>query len=391
MRVDEQLPLLPASEGRPVGGPPQEVAMTSSCGSDSFSSSSASTFAGRIFYPVLILLLTTAALAQRDDELPDAPVSQLLAQTSEPPRRSPSETAPTEPASATVPAGTRLQLVLTHPVDSNSTPPGDQVFAQTTAPVVVGDQVLIPGGTYVQGKVEKLKRSGTTAEMAMQSVSLVFPNGYIANAGGPVNIQSEPWTAWSNPQGGAKTAIILAPILGAGLGTGIGAATDHAHTVMLGGGSMPSSPCCGLPGPMQPVPGLTVTENSHKGLMIGSIVGVLAGGITSLALVARNHQFYLQEGAPMTMNLPQALRLSEAEIRDANQKAAAQPPPVPVTPAGPPLVPTTTGNGTCFTPGTPGTPDVVLPGTAGGGGSPGTPPTVISGTPATPPTPYPCP
>ena len=361
----------------------------SSCGSLPFSF--LSTVKVLLFNPLLILLLTTAGLAQRHDPLPEAPVSQLLAQTAEPPRESPPQTARTEPAGATVPAGTRLQLVLTHPVDSNSTPSGDQIFAQTTAPVIVGDQVLIPGGTYLQGKVEKLRRRGTEADMAMQSVSLVFPNGYIANAGGPVNIESEQWTAWSNPPGRTKAAIILAPILGIGLGTAIGAATDHAHTVTLGGGSMPSSPCCGLPGPIVPVPGIPVTENSHKGLAIGGMIGGVVGGVTSLVLLARNHQFYIQEGSPMTMNLPQALQLTEAQIRDANQKAAVEPAPVPVTRSRPPVVPTTTNNGTCYTPGTPGTPDVVIPGTPAVGGSPGTPATVIPGTPPTPPTPYPCP
>ena len=361
----------------------------SSCGSHPFSPPS--TVKVLLLEPLLILLLTTTGLGQRYDPLPAAPVSQLLALAAEPPQESPSQTAQSEPASATVPVGTRLQLVLTHPVDSNATPTGDQVFAQTTAPVIVGDQVLIPGGTYVAGKVEKLRRRGTEADMAMQSVSLVFPNGYIANAGGPVNIRSEQWTAWSNPQGRTKAAIILAPILGIGLGTAIGAATDHAHTFTLGGGSMPSSPCCGLPGPIEPVPGIPVTENSHKGLAIGGMIGGIVGGVTSFAVLARNHQFYLQEGSPMTMSLPQALQLSESQIRDANQKAAAEPAPVPVTRSRPPVVSTTTGNGTCYTPGTPGTPDVVIPGTPAVGGSPGTPGTVIPGTPATPPTPYPCP
>lgn len=362
---------------------------TGGCGSHPFSS--ASTLNILFFGPLLILLLTTAGRAQRRDQLPDAPVSQLLAQTAEPAQASPSQTAPAAPPSATVPAGTRLQLVLTHPVDSNSTPRGDQVFAETTAPVIVGDRVVIPGGTYVQGKVEKLRRRGTEAEMAMQSVSLVFPNGYIANAGGPVNIQSEQWTAWSNPQGHAKAAIILAPILGLGLGAGIGAATDHSHTVTLGGGSMPTSPCCGLPGPTEPVPGLTVTENTHKGLVIGSMIGGIVGGVTSLTLLERNHQFYIEEGSPMTMHLPEALELSEAQIQAANQKAAEHPAPVPVTRSRPPVVPASTGNGICYTPGTPGTPEVVIPGTPGIGGSPGTPPTVIPGTPPTPPTPYSCP
>jgi len=110
-----------------------------------------------------------------------------------------------------------------------------------------------------------------------------------------------------------------------------------------------------------------------------------------LALVARNHQFYIQEGSPMTMNLPHALTVTEAQIRDATQKAAEQPPPAPVGGARPPVVPTITDNGTCYTPGAPGTPDVVIPGTAGVNGSPGTPPIVIPGTPSTPPTPHPCP
>jgi hypothetical protein len=121
------------------------------------------------------------------------------------------------------------------------------------------------------------------------------------------------------------------------------------------------------------------------------MIGGIAGGVTSLALLARNHQFYIQEGSPMTMNLPQALQLTAAQIRDANQKAAVEPAPVPVNRSRPPVVPTTTNAGTCYNPGTPGTPEVVIPGTPAVGGSPGTPATVIPGTPPTPPTPYPCP
>jgi hypothetical protein len=201
--------------------------------------------------------------------------------------------------------------------------------------------------------------------MTMQSVSLVFPNGYIANAGGPITIESEQWTAWNNPEGRSKAAIILAPILGIGLGTGIGAATDHTHTFTLGGGSMPSGGFGVVPGPMQPVPGLTVTQNSHKGLMIGSAVGGAVGMITSFALIARNHQFYIEEGSPMTMSLPQPVTLTKAQIDEANQKAAEQPALIPATRSRPPRVPGATDNGTCYTPGAPGRPDIVVPGSTG--------------------------
>jgi hypothetical protein len=274
--------------------------------------------------------------------------------------------------------------VLTHPVDSHSKSPGDEIFAQISAPVIVGDQVAIPPGSYVQGKVEKLTRDGTRAEMLMQSVSLVLPNGYIAPAGGPVNIESEEWTAWNNPTERSRAAMALAPLAGAGLGMAIGAATDKPQT--LGGGSI------GFPGgPTLPVP--TMTVPTHRGLVIGGAVGGLAGFAVSLALYARNRHFYIEEGAPLSMKLPTAITLPLAQVDDANEKAAANPVPVPVAPPMPPpgLVLNTTGNGTCYIPGSPGTPGTHIPGTPGVNGSPGTPDIDIPGTPPTPPIPYPCP
>jgi hypothetical protein len=335
-----------------------------------------------------LLLLSAFCAAQELDQLPDAPVPQLVAQSAEPPAAAP-ETPSAPNANITVPAGTRLQLLLTHPVDSHTSPRGDQVFAQTTAPVVVGDQVAIPGGTYLQGKVAKLTRNGTRAEMLMQSVALVFPNGYIVRAGGPVNIESEQWTAWNNPQGRDKAAIILAPILGLGLGMGIGAATDKPHTVTVGGALPPVPP--GFP-PVPTLPPLTMTENTHKGLAIGAIVGGIAGGVAALAFAEHNREFYLEGGSPMSMGLPQSITLAQSQIDDANKKAAAQPIPVPVGRTHPPtVVSSTTDNGTCYIPGSPGTPGTHIPGTPGINGSPGTPDIDIPGTPPTPPTPYPCP
>ncbi|HKW15900.1 MAG TPA: hypothetical protein VJO35_00180 [Terriglobales bacterium] len=274
------------------------------------------------------LLMNGLCVAQQVSQLPDAPVPQLIAQADQP--GTPSQTSATNAAMITIPAGTRLPLVLTHPIDSHSTPKGDEVFAQTTAPVLVGDQVVIPGGTYVQGKVEKLTRNGTRAEMLMQSASLVFPNGYIAQMGGPVNIESEEWTAWSNPHGGAKAAIILAPLLGIGLGMGIGAATDKPHTINAP--TLPPPPP-GFP-PLPPLPPLPpITENTHKGLAIGGIVGGIAGGITGLVLAERNHEFYIQEGSAAKILLPKALPLSQDQVSAANQAAAnAPPPPVPQRP-----------------------------------------------------------
>ncbi len=311
---------------------------------------------------------------------------QLVAQANEP--QPASQGAPANGSSITIPAGTRLQLVLTHPVDSHSSPQGDQVFAQITAPVIVGDQVAIPAGTFVQGKVEKLTRSGSRAEMLMQSAALVFPNSYIAQIGGPVNVESEEWTAWNNPHGKTKAGIILAPLLGVGLGMGIGAATDRPHTITTP--SLPAPPP-GFP-PLPPLPPLPMlTENTHKGLAIGAIVGGAAGGIGALILAGHNRQFYIQEGAPMSMNLPQPITLTQAQVDNANEKASTQPPPIPVRRPYPLSLASNSDSGTCYFPGTAGTPGTHILGTRGVDGSPGTPDIDIPGTPPSSPIPYPCP
>ena len=93
----------------------------------------------------------------------------------------------------------------------------------------------------------------------------------------------------------------------------------------------------------------------------------------------------------MSMRLSEPLTLSQAEITDATQKAATQPLIPVIQPRPPSVIPSSADHGVCYTPGSPGTPDVVIPGTPAIGDSPGTPSTVIPGTPPTPPTPYPCP
>ena len=306
--------------------------------------------------------------------LPDAPSS---AQASSPPaannQSTQAETPPAEQAQVTVPAGTRLTLVLSNAVNSRETKNSDQISAQLTAPVIVNDQVAIPAGTYVQGKPERLTRQGTQAAMVLQSASLVFADGYVARLGNPVSIESAEWTAANNPSGGSKAAIILVPMISLPLGALIGHATDGKRTSSFAG--------------------MTVTTPSHTGLVVGTIVGFVAGLGTSFGLMAHSRGFYVDAGSPMTMTLPEPVTLTQAQVDDAVKKAATQPPPAVIVPRrpAPPVVQTSTDHGTCYTPGSPGTPDIVIPGTPPIGDSPGTPPTVIPGIPATPPTPYPCP
>jgi hypothetical protein len=274
-----------------------------------------------------------------------------------------------EGAPITIPAGTHLALALTHPVDSKATHRGDEIFAQTTSPVVASNQVVIPAGTFVQGKVDKLTRRGTRGEFLMQSISVAFPNGYVATINGPLNMESDEGTAWNNPSSAAKAGIIAAPLAGLGIGAAIGAAQHTTDSSTLGG--------------------TTITSSTPKGLAIGSLVGLAGGTAVALVLLARSHHFYVQEGSPLEMSLPWPVTLAQEQT--TNTESAASPAPALPKRIPPSPMPASVDHGICYIPGSPGTPATYIPGTPAIGDSPGTPDTYIPGTPPTPPIPYPCP
>jgi hypothetical protein len=243
-----------------------------------------------------------------------------------------------------------------------------------TAPVLVESQVAIPAGTFVQGKLEKLKRRGSRGEMLMQSVSIVFPSGYVNNVNGPMNIESDEGTALNNPSTATSAGALIAPIAGAGLGIAIGNAAHTTQSSTLGG--------------------RTLTSSTPTGMAIGAIVGGAAGGVVALALLARSHHFYVDAGSAAELTLTKPMTLTKARIADAVNRATTQPPLAVVVPKTHRVNQFPSGSsssGMCDLPGAPGTPHTVIPGTPAIGDSPGTPPIVIPGTPPGPPIWYPCP
>ncbi|MCU1310775.1 MAG: hypothetical protein JWO20_1900, partial [Candidatus Angelobacter sp.] len=200
---------------------PQEVVMTKCSGGSGFFSSVqlVSEKLQAVFLIVLIAAVSCVAqdsspsrpdLNPRSEASPQVQPQQEQTQGQSPQdqnqQRQTQNAAPVE-VPITIPAGTHLAMALTHPVDSKTIHRGDEIFAQTTSPVIVSNQVVIPAGTFVQGKVDKLARRGSRGELLMRSVSVVFPNGYVASIGGPVNMESDEGTAWNNPGSATKVAL----------------------------------------------------------------------------------------------------------------------------------------------------------------------------------------
>jgi hypothetical protein len=290
-----------------------------------------------------------------------------------------------------VAAGTRIALVLMHPIQSRYIHRGDDIYAQTTSPVIAGAEVVIPPGTFVQGKVDKLERKGSRAELYLQSMSITYPDGYVAPVSGPVTLESDDGYALKDPGKDRVVGGIALPAAGVGIGALIGhsVANSQPNTITS---TLPPG-CTGAP-PGCLSSSVTAPGSTAKDTVIGAMVGGAIGAVASLALLLNTHNFFLDVGSPVEMVLQHPLTLEQDQVATAVRDAAQHPaPPQPVSPRPQPLPasPDNNGTGICYTPGTPGTPGIDIPGTPAVGDSPGTPPIHIPGIPPTPPTPHPCP
>jgi hypothetical protein len=98
--------------------------------------------------------------------------------------------ASTAPQTVTVPAGTKLLMQLRSGVNTKTAKPGDGVYLETNFPVSIENVMAIPPGTYVQGVIDNVKRSGRIkgrAEVLFHFTTLIFPSGYTISVPGSVN------------------------------------------------------------------------------------------------------------------------------------------------------------------------------------------------------------
>lgn len=164
---------------------------------------------------LLVLLLTIGiAVAQESD-------SKLVSQG----------TSATNPDQITLPAGTKIPLVLKQTIWTKNARENDAVYAETNFPVVVDGKLVVPVGTYVQGKITRLQRPGKVkgkAELLVNFTTLIFPNGYTVMLPGAVdnapgvdaNVKDKEGTLGGPAAKGKDTGTIVS---NAGTGAAIGA------------------------------------------------------------------------------------------------------------------------------------------------------------------------
>ena len=155
----------------------------------------------------------------------------------------------------TIPAGTRVPLSLKQAISTKTAKNGDPVYAETAFPFVVNDRVVIPAGTYIQGKVERVQRGGHIkgrAEVLIHFTSMIYPSGYTVMLGGSVeNTPGAEKTSMKDTEGtirqdseagrkarsaaeGATTGAVIGAVTNGGKGAGIGAGVGGVAGLAIG-------------------------------------------------------------------------------------------------------------------------------------------------------------
>jgi hypothetical protein len=151
------------------------------------------------FLLLATLLLAKSASAQALPWLDDPTIQTSPVQSASPAEpqlletMAPQVATTTVPSTVTIPAGTRVMMVLKSPLHTTSGTAGSRIYLETIFPVVQANGVVIPARTQVQGVVEADERPGhlkRNSEFRFRFTTLIFPNNLVI----PINgaLQSIP-------------------------------------------------------------------------------------------------------------------------------------------------------------------------------------------------------
>ena len=232
------------------------------------------------FLSTLVATFGFVALAQAQEE-------SVGPQTSAPPPVAPAHKR--EPAGngqrISVPAGTRLAVVLENGISTRSAKAGDSLYFHTSFPVTQNNRVVIPVGSYLRGSLLESKRPGRIkgkGEFRLRLESLILPNGYT------VDLMAAPRSA---DTGGRETTDSEGKVTGPG-GKGRDAGTI-AETTVTGAG-------------------IGAIAGGGKGAGIGAGIGGLAG--LAAVLLTRGPEAQIPRGSTLDIVIERDLTLDSSYL-----------------------------------------------------------------------------
>ena len=201
----------------------------------------------------MTLLFSKAAFSQAVPWLDDPPIAGI-----QPPQivSGPAAGMPSSaPSTLTVPAGTRVMMVLKSPLHTTSGTAGSGIYLETLFPVIADKQVVIPAHTFVEGVVDGSRRPGhfhRTSEFRFRFTNVVFASNYVAPIQGVLqSIPGAPNIRTHDKDGTVQTvdqiekvvtptaaSAVGGAIIGAERGFGIGKFTGGGLGAALGLGAV---------------------------------------------------------------------------------------------------------------------------------------------------------
>ncbi|MBI1739829.1 MAG: hypothetical protein HYR57_02960 [Candidatus Koribacter versatilis] len=215
---------------------------------------------------------------------PPPATGQAAAATSAAPA-GPAEAKPA-PATLTIPSGTKVPLALKQAISTKTAKEGDPVYCETTFPFVVDDRIVIPAGTYVQGKISKIQRPGRVkgrAELLMHFTSMIYPSGYTVML--PASVESLPGADRTSMKGSEGTVR-----QDSDKGKDVGTVASTASTGAVIGG----------------------LSGGGKGAGIGAAVGGVAG--LAIAMLSRGNDVKLEPGTSIEMIIQREVTVEASRV-----------------------------------------------------------------------------
>lgn len=227
-----------------------------------------------------LLLWSLMIISQTDATAPQGAAPQQSQSAA------PASGATANDSSTTIPAGTKVPLSLKQAISTKTAKEGDAVYCETAFPIVQDGRILIPAGTYVQGKISHIQRAGRVkgrAEVLMHFTTLIYPNGYTVMLPGSVeNMPGAEKTSMKGPEGTVRQDSQTGEKVGTIASTG-------ATGAVVGG-----------------------LSHGGKGALIGAGVGGAVG--TAIALLSRGNDVRLQNGTSIEMIIQRPVALDPKKI-----------------------------------------------------------------------------
>ncbi len=140
------------------------------------------------------------------------------------------------------PVGTTLDASLTSPIDSALAKPGDLFSARLNAPLYLGSDLVLPGGTNLEGQVvsaDKAGLAGSNGKMGLRLIGAVTPDGIRYPLSAIVTTTNQEKTIHEDTQGNLKgrttSSSIKSGVVRTGLWTAGGTLLGICFAPIVGG------------------------------------------------------------------------------------------------------------------------------------------------------------